>query len=319
MPERARRNRTLTCSHADIERLSCELLRVDNAATRTCVEDRLIAGDIFEVAPHLPRECVDLLVLDPPYNLTKNYGGNSFRKSGRNGYADWYRSVLDMLFPILKPNASVYACADWRTSAVIEPILDAMFEVRNRITWEREKGRGAKRNWKNSGEDIWFCTMSSDYYFNVDAVKLKRRVLAPYRHAGVAKDWWVESGEKYRLTHPSNMWTDLTVPFWSMPENTDHPTQKPEKLVAKLILASCEEGGLVFDPFVGSGTTTVVAKKLNRRWCGVDINVEYLCWALRRLEVAERDATIQGYAGGVFWERNTLSDQRKALERPTVE
>lgn len=97
--------------------------------------------------------------------------------------------------------------------------------------------------------------------------------------------------------------------FWSMPENTDHPTQKPEKLIAKLILASSRPGDMVLDPFLGSGTTAVVARKLDRRFCGIEHSQEYCCWALKRLQLAEFDKSIQGYADGVFWERNSLNDQ----------
>jgi site-specific DNA-methyltransferase (adenine-specific) len=77
------------------------------------------------------------------------------------------------------------------------------------------------------------------------------------------------------VTHPSNLWTDLTVPFWSMPENTDHPTQKPEKLLAKIILASTNENDLILDPFAGSGTTAVVAQKLNRQFFAVECDERY--------------------------------------------
>ncbi len=189
---------------------------------------------------------------------------------------------------------------------MIFPILETSFQVRNRITWERDKGRGAKRNWKNNTEDIWFCTKSDDFYFDVDAVKLKRKVLARYRAEGKPKDWSEEHNGRFRLTHPSNIWTDITVPFWSMPENTDLPTQKPEKLIAKLILASSKPGACVFDPFLGSGTTAVVAAKLSRRWCGVEIDAEYQCLALKRLASAKADPSIQGYADGVFWDRNAL-------------
>ena len=152
-------------------------------------------------------------------------------------------------------------------------------------------------------------------------MKLKRRVIAPYRtDDGKPKDWDECKNGNYRLTHPSNLWTDITIPFWSMPENTDHPTQKPEKLVAKLILASCREGDFVFDPFLGSGTTAVVAKKLNRKFSGVEMNREYCCWAEKRLQLAELDRSIQGYADGVFWERNTLSDQpKKRTEKNTAQ
>ena len=186
-----------------------------------------------------------------------------------------------------------------------------MFIVRNRITWEREKGRGAKTNWKNNTEDIWFCTTSNEYTFNVDAVKLKRKVIAPYRDKeGKPKDWNEGVDGNFRLTHPSNIWTDITIPFWSMPENTDHPTQKPEKLIAKLMLASSNEGDFVFDPFLGSGTTAVVARKLSRRFSGIEQNEEYCCWASKRLAGASLENSIQGYADGVFWERNSLSEQK---------
>lgn len=219
--------------------------------------------------------------------------------------------MISQLKPTLKPTASVYVCADWKTSILIAPILAESFEVKNRITWEREKGRGSTSNWKNNTEDIWFCTCSRDYTFHVDLVKLKRKVLAPYRDSnGRPKDWDEDETGNFRLTHPSNIWTDLTVPFWSMPENTDHPTQKPEKLIAKLMLASSNEGDFVFDPFNGSGTTSVVARKLGRHFLGIEQNQEYCCWTLKRLAIAERVSKIQGYADGVFWERNSLCEQR---------
>ena len=176
-------------------------------------------------------------------------------------------------------------------------------------TWQREKGRGAKTNWKNSTEDIWFGTLSDDYYFDVDAVKQKRKVIAPYKENGQPKDWQETAEGNFRLTHPSNFWDDISIPYWSMPENTDHPTQKPEKLIAKLILASCPQNGVVFDPFLGSGTTSVVAKKLGRHYVGVEVNEEYGCWAEKRLAIADDNIGIQGYSGGVFWERNTLNLQ----------
>ena len=310
MRKRAPRNRTLSCTDEEIVRLSRDVMRVDAAVAPADLESRLVAGDIFEVAEYLPSEFVDLLILDPPYNMSRNFNGNPFMKKEKNEYQSWFLNVIDLLIPMMKPDATIYVCSDWRTSTLVFPVLESKFHVRNRITWEREKGRGAKMNWKNNTEDIWFCTKSDKYYFDVAAVKLKRRVLAPYRVDGEPKDWRREKEGDYRLTHPSNIWTDLTIPFWSMPENTDHPTQKPEKLVAKLILASSRKGDFVFDPFLGSGTTAVVAEKLSRNWCGVEIDVEYLCWALKRIRTSRQDPTIQGYADGVFWERNSFSEQR---------
>lgn len=311
MKKRAPRNRTLTCSETEIASLSAGLARLSEPASPVSLTDRVINQDIEDALPFLPKRFVDLMVIDPPYNLTKNYNGHVFRSRQAGDYSLWFEHVLSLLLPVLRPAATVYVCSDWRTSNRVFPVLDKYFHVRNRITWEREKGRGAKTNWKNNTEDIWFCTVGKEYCFNVDAVKLKRRVLAPYRSSdGSPKDWEESRNGNYRLTHPSNLWSDITVPFWSMPENTDHPTQKPEKLIAKLILASSNSDDFVFDPFLGSGTTAVVARKLGRRFCGIELNREYCCWALKRLQRAECDPGIQGYSDGVFWERNSLGDQK---------
>ena len=105
--------------------------------------------------------------------------------------------------------------------------------------------------------------------------------------------------------------TQNAQPCCTMPENTAHPTQKPEKLIAKLILASSNENDVVFDPFLGSGSTSVTAKKLGRKYVGIEVNPQYCVWAEKRLEMAETDKTIQGYTDGVFWERNTGAAQKK--------
>lgn len=242
---------------------------------------------------------------DPPYNLTKEFGSERFRVRPSAEYEDWLDSWLRLCLPLLKPTASVYICGDWRSGAAIQNVGSRYFNLRNRITWEREKGRGAKANWKNSAEDIWFFTVSDEFTFNVDAVKQRRRVIAPYRENGEPKDWSVNGHGKYRDTHPSNLWTDISVPFWSMPENTEHPTQKPEKLLAKIILASTNEGDLVLDPFAGSGTTAVAAKKLGRSFVAIEKDLTFCLLAAKRLELAATDKTIQGFADGLFWERNS--------------
>lgn len=150
-----------------------------------------------------------------------------------------------------------------------------------------------------------------NYTFNVDAVMVKRKVVAPYKDNGKPKDWQETDDGKFRLTYPSNFWDDITIPFWSMPENTDHPTQKPEKLYAKLVLASSNPGDIVFDPFAGVGTTAVVSKKLGRRFCCVEIDETYCLLAAKRLLNADLDKSIQGYSDGVFYERNTQASINK--------
>jgi site-specific DNA-methyltransferase (adenine-specific) len=291
-------NRSLCLTDTDRQTLSA-MIHTD---VRT---QGIICGDCLTIGPQLPIGFVDLLILDPPYNLTKNFKGYRFNQRTVESYTTWLDTMVRLISPTLKPTASIYICGDWLTSASIFTVASQYFTVRNRITWEREKGRGAKHNWKNSSEDIWFCTRSDDYSFNVDAVKLRRRVLAPYRQTdGQPKDWEETDLGSFRDTHPSNFWSDITIPFWSMPENTEHPTQKSEKLIAKLILASSNPGDVVFDPFLGSGTTAVVAQKLDRAYLGIEQNQEYCLLAAKRLVLAERDRRIQGLDQGVFWERN---------------
>ena len=309
---RAGMNRTLVLEAQDRPRLRQTLI-TDMPNARFAVPPQgTIRGDSTAWAARLPRAFVDLLILDPPYNLTKQFNGLTFARRAVDQYTEYLDEIISKLKPLLKPDASIYICGDWLSSLSIYAAASSHFSVRNRITWEREKGRGSKSNWKNSSEDVWYCTVGGTYKFNVDRVKLRRKVLAPYTNGdGSPKDWNRTTEGNYRDTHPSNIWTDITIPFWSMPENTDHPTQKSEKLIAKMVLASTDKDDFVLDPFLGSGTTSVVAKKLGRRYLGIEIDEEYCLLAERRLELAERDKSIQGFADGVFWERNTLAIQPK--------
>lgn len=309
---RAPRNRTLDVSDEERHEFRRKLRVLRASANAQDILDSTVCQDLFEVLPLLPDAFVDLLFVDPPYNLHKSFNGRRFKKMATDDYMHWVDSWLAQLVRILKSTASVYICSDWRSTPAVQLVAERYFKVRNRITWEREKGRGAKSNWKNCSEDILFCTLSDDYVFEVDAVRLKRRVIAPYTRAnGDPKDWDRTSEGNYRLTHPSNLWTDLTVPFWSMPENTDHPAQKPEKLLAKIILASSKVGDVVLDPFAGSGTTAVVARKLRRHFVGIEIDERFCCLAEKRLALAQQDTSIQGYHDAVFWERNTLREQNR--------
>lgn len=309
---RAPRNRTLTLDDAERGALARRLVRLKEESTPAEIMGRTLSQDLFEAIPFLPSDFVDLLIVDPPYNLDKSFNSHEFKSRSAEHYAAWVDSWLAPLSRTLKRTASIYICCDWRCSAAIQQVGERYFHAQNRITWEREKGRGALRNWKNCSEDIWFFTVSREHTFNVDSVKLKRRVIAPYTtEDGKPKDWDKTEHGGFRLTHPANLWTDISVPFWSMPENTDHPTQKPEKLIAKLILASSNPGDVVLDPFLGSGTTSVVAKKLGRSYVGIEMDEMYCCLAEKRLEQAAQDVTIQGYHDGVFWERNSLAEQNK--------
>lgn len=308
---KSERNKTLTLE-AHEQAVLLDTVMSDISANKKVqeLENKIILGDIFDVVKYLPSNFVDLLILDPPYNLSKNFGKVGFKKSHLDEYSNYVDSFLSVMVHTLKETASIYICGDWYSSTSLHLVADKYFNIQNRITWQREKGRGAKTNWKNAHEDIWFCTKSNEFTFNVDSVKTRKKVVAPYKEEGKPKDWMETKNGNFRDTHPSNFWDDITIPYWSMPENTEHPTQKPEKLIAKLILASSNEHDVVFDPFVGSGTSCVIAKKLGRKYLGIDIDEKYVCITQKRLN-GIRDNDIQGYSDGVFWERNTLHHQQK--------
>ncbi len=306
MKNKAPRNKTIELTPKEIGQYAKKTIKLSAPADLVQVLNKTICQDAFKALDFLPEKSVDLLIVDPPYNLTKNFAGTIFKEMGLTDYKKWLEKWLKKTARLLKDNASIYICSDWKTSIAIPEIAGKYFLLQNRISWEREKGRGAQNNWKNCLEDIWFFTKSKDYTFNLEDVKIQRPVIAPYRDSnGKPKDWIDDGKSKFRLTHPSNIWTDISVPFWSMPENTPHPTQKPEKLIAKLILASSNKGDVILDPFVGSGTTSVTAKKLGRNYIGIEREKEYAAICEKRLELAGVNPEIQGFENGIFKIRNT--------------
>jgi len=315
--KRAARNRTLTLSPEDYASLGPRLLKEDSLFSLGQVDsssliNKTLWGDTVRLLDLIPDSFADLIIIDPPYNVSKNFNGMKFNARSDEKYDDYLATWLPKVCKKLKANGSLYLCGDWKCTSSLQRALEKELTILNRITWQREKGRGASKNWKNGMEDIWFAVKDEDNYtFNIDAVKIRRRVIAPYREGGKPKDWEATEEGNFRLTCPSNFWDDISIPFWSMPENTDHPTQKSEKLYAKLILASSNPGDIVFDPFLGSGTASVVAKKLGRKYCGIEQNEEYCLLAEKRLLLAEEDSSIQGYKEGVFWERNSNREQNK--------
>ncbi|MBQ5401110.1 MAG: site-specific DNA-methyltransferase [Treponema sp.] len=304
--QRAKNNRTITLTESEAESFRKNLVTEQSITQSTDIVNKTLNGDLLRMIEYVPDGFADLIIIDPPYNLSKNFNGMKFSSRTTERYDEYLAQWFPLVCKKLKADGTLYMCGDWKCTASLQRAIEKELTILNRITWQREKGRGSKSNWKNGMEDIWFAVKNpDDYCFNIDAVMVKRKVIAPYRVDGKPKDWDESEDGNFRLTHPSNFWDDISIPFWSMPENTDHPTQKSEKLYAKLILASSDEGDIVFDPFLGSGTTSVVAKKLKRRYCGIEINEEYCLWAEKRLAMAETDPTIQGYSDGVFWERNT--------------
>ena len=312
---RANRNRTLTIAENEITTLEKAIINADDLK-KSFADNSVINADLFDCLDAIPNDYFHLIIIDPPYNLAKDFHGNKFSKLNTTSYEAYLRTWFGKVCDKLAPNGTLYMCGDWQCSLSMQKVISERLTILNRITWQREKGRGAKANWKNAMEDIWFAVKNpKDYYFDVEAVKMKRKVIAPYKVDGKPKDWEQTESGNFRITYPSNFWDDISIPFWSMPENTDHPTQKPEKLYAKLILASTKPGDKVFDPFLGSGTSAVVAYKLNRNYVGIELNRDYCLWAAKRLMNATKNKVIQGYSDNVFWERNALNTREVKKKR----
>ena len=251
---KSKRNKTIDFSLEDAPAGVLESIKDehDNLSQLDSIINQTINGDSFKIMQEIPDNFVDLALIDPPYNINKQYDGMNFKKMTDNDYQEYTQKWINLVKPKLKNNASLYVFADWTTSIVI----------------------------------------------------------APYRKNGKAKDWEATASGNFRDTMPSNFWDDISIPYWSMPENTGHPTQKPEKLLAKIILASSNKGDIVFDPFAGAGSSLVTAKKLNRHYVGIEQSRLYTAWGAYRLLKATNDKSIQGYTDGVFWERNTLAAQQ---------
>lgn len=306
--KRAPRNRTITIGADERQHLHDSLLTTADLNGNGEWMNRVLNCDVNMALPLLPDGFADIIIIDPPYNLSRRFGQNSFSRTTDELYEEYVRTWLPQVCSKLKADGTLYLCGDWHCTSVLQRVLSEHLTIINRITWQRDKGRGAMNNWKNTMEDIWFAVKDpSNYHFDLDAVKIRRQVKAPYKNEdGQPKDWAKTADGRFRDTCPGNFWDDITIPFWSMPENTDHPTQKPEKLYAKLILASSKPGDVVFDPFLGSGTSAVVAKKLGRQYVGIEIDEEYCLLAQKRLQMSDADTSIQGYSEGVFWERNSI-------------
>ena len=143
---KSERNKTIDLSVEEGKEYLKQCVRVGSPVSLDGIENRVVVGDTFEVMPLLPHGFVDLLIADPPYNLDKNFGGTKFSRKKDDEYRDYTAAWIEKAIPLLKPDASIYVCCDWRSSLVVGPVLMRYFTVRNRITWQREKGRGAKAN-----------------------------------------------------------------------------------------------------------------------------------------------------------------------------
>jgi len=239
--------------------------------------------DLFAGLGRLADASVDLVVADPPYGLGKDYGNDSDQLSGED-YLAFSRRWIDAVLPKLKPSGSLYVFLTWQYSPEVFSYLKTRMLMVNEIIWDRRVPSmgGSTRKYSSVHDNIGFFAATRDYYFDLDSVRIPYDAVtkkARTRSIFVGKKW-LEVGY-----NPKDVWS-VTRLHRQDPEREDHPTQKPLEIVERMVLASCPPGGLVLDPFMGSGTAAVAAARHARAYAGFELNSEYFANAKLRLAQA---------------------------------
>jgi len=249
-------------------------------------------GDVMEWLSCLLPESVDLVIADPPYNI-KKAEWDTFES--QQAYVDWSVQWIELAARALKPAGTLYVFGFSEVMADLRQPASRFFGGCRWLVWHYKNKANLGSDWGRSHESILHFRKSTHFTFNVDDVRI------PYsshtlRYPGHPQ---AETSQYGNGKKPNELWLpnpkgakakdvlDVPTTCNGMHEKTPHPTQKPEELVRKLVLASSNAGDLVVDPFLGSGTTVVVAEQLKRKWRGCDINTEYCQWAAKRIELVE--------------------------------
>ena len=241
--------------------------------------NRLLCGDNLDILAKIPKESIDLIYIDPPFFTNKQYevvyGTNAERrgfsdkwKGGIEQYIEWLKQRVQLMYETLRPTGSFYLHCDWHANAHIRIMLDQIFgykNFQNEIIWHYGLGGSSPKRFPRKHDTILFYTKTNDYKFYPEMVPASSQKM---------KGQFKKVDDVWDIPSINNM----------AKERTGYPTQKPEKLLERIIKASSSEGDVVADFFCGSGTTLVVAQRLNRRWIGIDISPAAIKLAEERLK-----------------------------------
>ena len=236
----------------------------------------------------IPDDSVDLIVADPPYGLGKDYGNDS-DKLEADAYLRWTEQWLDAALPKLKASGSLYIFLTWRYSPEIFVMLKQRMTMMNEIIWDRRVPSmgGSVRSFTSVHDTIGFFAKQKGYYFDLDAVRIPYDAAtkkARSRSIFVGAKW-LELGY-----NPKDLWSVSRL-HREHPERADHPTQKPLEIIERIVKASCPPGGVVLDPFMGSGTTAVAARRCGRDFAGFELNPAYCAMIEQRLAAPDAQLT----------------------------
>lgn len=256
---------------------------------------KLFFGDSLAWLTGLKSETVDLVFADPPYNINKADWDNF---ESHEHYISWSRDWLEQAARVLKKNGTLYVCGFSEILADVKVAAMPFFKGCRWIVWHYKNKANLGGDWGRSHESIVHFRKSKDFTFNIDVVRIPygAHTLKYPSHPqaetsnfgkngnGKPRENWIPNPKGAK---PKDV-LDIPTTCNGMGEKTPHPTQKPEELLRKLVLASSNPGDLVADPFSGSGTTSVVAEQLGRRWLACDCSQQYNEWAIRRLDCVVR-------------------------------
>ncbi|MEK6645962.1 MAG: site-specific DNA-methyltransferase [Candidatus Firestonebacteria bacterium] len=228
-----------------------------------------IIGNAIEELKKLPTKSIDLICTDPPYNLGKDYGNNIDWKQWHE-YEQFTLNWLTESKRILKDSGSIYVFMGVKFISRLFLMLQELgFYFNGWIIWHYTQGMGRTKGFSPRHEDILYFTKSEDFIFNIDDLRIPQK--------------YFRERNNMKGANPGDVW-EFSHVHYSNPERVEHPTQKPEALMKRIILASSNKDDVVLDPFVGSGTTCVVANFLTRKWIGFDINPDYIKVAKDRVK-----------------------------------
>lgn len=234
--------------------------------------NRVLNEDALAGIAKIPDGSLDLIVTDPPYCLGKDYGNES-DKLDPEAYLEWSKQWIDAVIPKLKPAGSLYVFLTWRYSPEIFCYLKKRLIMLNEIIWDRKVPSmgGSTRRFSSVHDNIGFFAKAKDHYFDIDSIRIpydEETKKARSRSIFVGKKW-LEVGY-----NPKDVWS-ISRLHAIHSERVEHPTQKPLEVIERMIKASCPPDGVVFDPFMGSGTTAVAAFRLKRDFIGFEVNPDY--------------------------------------------
>ena len=246
--------------------------------------NQVMLGDALSGMARIPDGSIDLILADPPYGLGKDYGNDS-DKLEEQAYLGWTLEWLELALPKLKSNGSLYIFLTWRFSPEIFVMLKQRMTMQNEIIWDRRVPSmgGGVRRYSSVHDTVGFFVNGRDYYFDLDAIRIPYDAVTKKARSRKIFEGskWLELG-----FNPKDVWSVPRL-HGQDPERADHPTQKPLEIIERMIKASCPPGGVVFDPFMGSGTTAVAAKRCGRDFTGFELNPDYCQVIQQRLQAVD--------------------------------